>query len=61
MVSSRVDPLVLDQVGAVVDNLPTYGSFVARLPRLPSHACEEPSALHKALLTLEAFLRLPAT
>ena len=53
-------PLVFDQVGAVVDNLPTHGSFVALLPRLSSHACEEPSALHKALLTLKAFLRLPA-
>ena len=52
---------MLAQVGAVVEALPTHGTFVALLPRVPSPAREELCALHKALLTLKAFLRLPAT
>ena len=52
---------MLAQLGAVVEALPTHGTFEALLPQLPSPAREELRALHKALLTLKAFLRLPAT
>ena len=55
-----MDPLVVDQVGAVLEALPTLRTFAALLPRVLSPASEELCALHKALLTLEAFVRLLA-
>lgn len=55
-----MDPLVLDQVGAVPEALPTLGTFAALLPGVPSPASEEHCILPKSLLTLAAFVRLLA-